>query len=174
MPAYPGRGGPSPAVRLPTGEFVPPQAPSAQPVSLPWWLYEPQGSVDWETNAINFVPTVSATSNITDFGITVPEGFQSVLSQIAITVNTVLTTTSLNFALYIDGAPVTGWNKIRIPPISATAFLLPFNGMVVLMTQNNKLTAKVTEGTGVSYTCSMQGRGWHVANDKVAALMGTG
>lgn len=171
MRVFPGRGGPVPATRTPTGEMVASAPPVGQPIIFPWWLYEMPGSQDFETNAINFVPTINATSNITDFSFTCLESNVAVLAQILITVNVVLTTTSLNFALYIGNAPVQGWGKIRIPPLSATAFVLPFNNMVVRMSQGDVLTAKVTEGTGVSYTCSMQGRGWSTPQTAIDAFM---
>jgi hypothetical protein len=168
FPARPGQGGPQPATIGAGGELLPPAKPQGQVNIFPWWLYEMPGAVDWEFNALLFVAALNSTTDVPGGPwITVQPGYVGLLQQIELTVQNSLATIDLRLRLFINGAPIQGWGAITAPTIAATGIDKVINGMVVRMGENDKLTGKVIEASGTSYTVSVTARGWTVPENVV-------
>lgn len=158
-PVTPGVGG-TQFVSAPGGGPSMPASPKGQPVIYPWWQWEMPGSSDFEINALNFAAVAASTTAVPGFSYTVSSGNKGVLAFLQFTVQNPLVTSLIQARLLINGAPVQGWGAIAIPPLAATAFVQPFNGMVVRLSENQTLTAVVVVTDAVTYTCSLQARGW--------------
>lgn len=169
-PVTPGPGGVA-FTQGPSGEIVPAGPPRGQPIVFPWWYLEMPGSSDWEINAINFAAAASSTTTVPGFSLAVNAGNRGVLTFLQATVQSILSTSQIQFRLLINGGPVIGWSAIYIPPLSATAFVQPFNGMVVRLDENQTLTAQVIVGDAVTYTCSLQARGWTTPKNTIQSFM---
>lgn len=155
----------------PSGELVPAGPPKGNPIVFPWWYLEMPGSSDWEINAMNFSAAASSTTTVPGFSLTVNAGNRSVLTFLQATVQNILATSQVQFRLLINGGPVIGWSSVFIPPLAATAFVQPFNGMVVRMDENQTLTAQAIVGDAVTYTCSLQARGWTTPKNVIQSFM---
>jgi hypothetical protein len=169
-PVMPGQGGTA-FTRGPAGELIPVGPPKGTPLIYPWWDREMPGSSDWELNAINFSAVGASTTTVPGFSFTVSSGNRGVLAFLQATVNNILITSQVQFRLLINGGPVIGWSSIYIPPLNATAFVQPFNGMVVRMEENQTLTAQVIVGDATTYTCSLQARGWTTPKNVIESFM---
>lgn len=134
--------------------------PKGTPIIFPWWMWEMPGSSDWELNALNFSAAASVTTPVPGFSFAVSVGNVGVLTFLQATVLNPTTSLNLKFRLLVNGGPVQGWSNIYLPPLSASAFVQPFNGMVIRLNEGDTVTADVTEGSGTAFTCSLQARGW--------------
>lgn len=172
MPAYPGRGGPVPAVRLPSGEMSVPTAPAGQPIIYPWWQFEMPGSNDWLAQALNFTAVGGATTTVPGFSFTVGQSQVGVIKQITMTVQNSLATINLGMTLLINNAPVQGWTNRLFPAVAATGVVVPFNDVVIRMQQFDVLTAVFTDVGGAGYTCTLQASGWQTPETVVKQFMG--
>lgn len=171
MPVYPGKGGPQPVTRSPTGEMVAPSAPRGQPIIFPSWLYEMPGAQDWSITSQNFTAAASSTTD-TGTSYTVNDAYVGVVKSLLLTVQNPLATLDLRVRLLVNGAPVPGWSDIYFPPVSATGIILPVNDLVIRLAAKDKLTAQYIEGAGTAYTCSFDAKGWVTPVQTVAELMG--
>ena len=135
-------------------------------------MWEMPGSLDWELNAVNKVALASATTDVgTDFALTVPLANRGVLTYYEITVLNPVTTLDLRFELLVNGGPVPGWSRTYISPLNATAYQKIFNGIVIRMDEGDKLTAKVTEGSGTNFTYTLIAKGWFTPKLIISSLM---
>ncbi len=169
-PVTPGAGGAqyTPGVGGAAASTAPPKG---QPIIYPWWQWEMPGSSDFELNALNFTAAAAATTAVPGFSFTVGSGNVAVCAFLQFTVQSPLATTLIQARLLINGAPVQGWSAVYIPPLSATAFVQPFNGMVIRMQENQTLTAVVVVTDAQAYTCSLQARGWTTPKNVVQQFM---
>lgn len=177
----PDPGGGAAGTPLPGDGFLPsPSVPDTQPAGgggglkmpppeiFPWWLYEMDGSQDWAipstSTAFNFVVAASGVTKVpsgaNQFTFTVPGGNWGVIKAVQATVQNPLATMLLSFTLLRNGYPIPGWSNVFFPPLSATALVLPFNGMIVRLNEAETLTALFTEASGAAWTCSLQASGW--------------
>jgi len=157
-------------VETPHGPALAPP-PKGQPIVFPWWQWEMPGSSDWELNALNFTAAASVTTAVPGFSLVISKGNVGVLTLLTVTVLNPTTTLDLRFRLMLDGGPVVGWSNIYLPPLSATAFVKDYNGIVLRMSENQTLTAVVTEASGAPYVCSLQARGWTTPKNVVQQFM---
>jgi hypothetical protein len=178
-------GGPLPAIALPPyarlgGGMIP--APASGPGAVapisqsfnifPWWLYEYPNALDWNAAGLNFVAVANARTVATNFSFQVSPQNQGVIKQVTLVVQNSLANIDLRVTLLINGQPLQGWTGIPFPPVAATGVVVPYNGMVVRMKQNETLTAIFAEASGTNYTCSIYASGWQVSSQDIARLSG--
>lgn len=134
------------------------EAPLVRNVYPPW-VYKLPMSDDFNEN--NFTTVLAAVAGT----VVKPVAFQTAPTFIGyvqifgIYVLSPLATTDITFALLINGAPVQGWDNVRLPPGAANFFVqnfsdlqvpIPNRGLVEVSVTNNAATGPWTVGAKVA------------------------
>lgn len=156
---------------------IPPQPP--QVYVFPWWFVQWESAQALNVSALNFTVTAGQLATpanfITGFSYQVPVGNRSVVKAMKMTVENPVATTNLAVTLFKNGAPIQGWNGIAFDPVAATALILPFNDMNILLQQNDVFTAAFAEASNPAsnWTCSLQAYGWTITQSEIDRVQGT-
>ena len=164
-----------PAPVSPTGQVLPPAPPARPKVEVfPWWDLKWENAQAWSTRALNFVVNPTAVANTTTpvpgtFNFQVRPQNSGVIKSLRMTVQNPVATIQLALTLFIGQSPVEGWTGIPFDPVAATAYILVFNDINVLMRQNDILTASFTDTSNPAsaWTCSLTASGWQVQNTEI-------
>lgn len=131
-------------------------------VNLPPELYPP----DQATGFVLFdsQPVVGLGSNTTfpNFALTLPFDQAGVINALTISIDGILISTAVTFALIINGAGVQGYNQLQILPRNGAAFVsLTFGPQLrILVPPGGAVQAIGNNVDGASYTLGIQAQGW--------------
>lgn len=173
----PAGGIPSPSIpNLPPGVMPPVQQFSVQ--VNPWWDKKWDAAQAWNILAQNFTVAAGQAATpanyVTNFLYQVPTVNRSVIKAALLTIQNPVATTDVRMTIFVNDAPVQGWNGIAFPPLSATAEVIPFNDINITLQQNDVVHVAFSEQSNpaASWTCSLQLLGWQITQNEIERVQG--
>ena len=143
-------------------------------IIYPWWVNKLPSSQDF--NAQDFAMPMPAgigsqvTSGLLAFQM--PQTMIGVIQIFGLYILSPLATTSLQFTLRINQAPVSGWDNIQFPPGAANFVVQNFSALQVKVSPGSTVDVLVTNLDGAAVTCGGKIAGWYNPQTEVARING--
>lgn len=131
-------------------------------VNLPPELYPPDQATGFVLFDSEAVTGLGSSTTFPNFALALPFNQVGVINALTISIDGMLISTAVQFALLINGAGVQGYNQLQILPRNGAAFVsLTFGPQLrILVPAGGTVAAIGNNVDGASYTLGIQAQGW--------------
>lgn len=131
-------------------------------VNLPADLYPPDQATGFVLFDSQAVTGLGSSTTFPNFSLTLPFDQVGVINALTISIDGILISTAVTFALIVNGAGVQGYNQLQILPRNGAAFVsLTFGPQLrLLVPAGGTVAAFGNNVDGASYTLGIQAQGW--------------